>query len=345
MSPGTPIIETAPAKINLYLHVVGKRENGYHQLDSLVVFADLADSVTAMEAPARVALRGAPPSPGGPRLMLSGPFSQDLLGEPPATNLVLRAAFALAGRLGREPEAMLALDKRLPISSGIGGGSTDAAATLRALARLWGVAPDDAVLYEVAASLGADVPVCLAARPCLMSGVGERVVEAPPLPPLWLVLVNPGQAVSTPEVFRARRGEFSAPAPITETPADAEALFGMLKSRRNDLTDAAIHVCPVIDDVLTALATLPGCELARLSGSGATCFGIFTGETSARDAASQLSIRHPEWWVKPVRVLPRPENAPALPLLAFLAELDVGSASKVPTPSVPFPDTGGWGVG
>ena len=150
------IVESAPAKINLYLHVTGKRTDGYHQLDSLAVFVDIADQITAHPSPARIALRGASLPPTGPRLAMSGPFSQALMGEPPNRNLVLRAAYALAICLEREPEAIIALEKRLPVASGIGGGSADAAATLRALARLWGIGADDPRLYMAAVSLGAD---------------------------------------------------------------------------------------------------------------------------------------------------------------------------------------------
>lgn len=344
--PGV-IAESAPAKLNLYLHVTGKRADGYHLLDSLAVFADVADQVTAHPSPARIALRGAALPPTGPRLALSGPFAPVLLGEPPSGNLVLRAAYALAGWLGQEPEAILTLEKRLPVASGMGGGSSDAAATLRALARLWGVAPEDPRLYLAAAGLGADVPVCLAGRPCFMGGIGELLAPAPALPPLWLVLAHPGVAVSTPEVFKARRGGFSQPARFDAAPADAGELVALLAERRNDLTDAAIFLCPVIGDALAALAALHGCRLARMSGSGATCFGIFADEATAHAGAAALAAAQPGWWVKPARALPVPADAPPLPDADFFDVLaaEAHKQQPAPPPPVPFPDTGGWGVG
>lgn len=341
------IVEAAPAKLNLYLHVVGKRPDGYHLLDSLAVFVDIADQVTALSGPTRIALRGAAMPPAGPRLAMSGPFSQALMGEPPNRNLALRAAYALAACLNHEPEAILALEKRLPIASGVGGGSADAAATLRALAKLWGAAPDDPRLYMAAVGLGADVPVCLANRPCFMGGVGEILTEAPPLPAAWVVLVNPGVGVPTPEVFKARHGGFSAPARFEAPPADLTALVALLQERRNDLTAPAVFLCPVIEDALNALQNTPGCRLARMSGSGATCFGLFADETAAKAAAAALTEANPDWWVKAGRMLGRPADAPPLPDADFFNVL-IDAAHKIdiaPPPPVPFPDTGGWGVG
>ncbi|KAA0679306.1 4-(cytidine 5'-diphospho)-2-C-methyl-D-erythritol kinase [Roseomonas genomospecies 6] len=335
------IAESAPAKLNLYLHVVGRRDDGYHELDSLVAFADVADRVTVQPGVARIALRGADLPPVGPRLAISGPFGPALMGENPAQNLVIRAAYALAARLGREADAMIALEKVLPIASGIGGGSADAAATLRGLARLWDVPVADRRLYEVAASLGADVPVCVAGRSCYFGGVGEALEEAPALPDTHAVLVNPGVPVPTPAVFKARKGAFSAPARFTEAPADAVALAALLKERRNDLTEPALTVAPVIAEVLTALEGTDGCLLARLSGSGATCFGLYADAERAAEAARSIQAAQPRWWAKAARLLPTPADAPPLP-----QGLEAPSAVvTAPAPPVPFPDTGGWGVG
>ncbi|MGQ9365842.1 4-(cytidine 5'-diphospho)-2-C-methyl-D-erythritol kinase [Azospirillum sp. A39] len=340
--PMPPIVEAAPAKLNLYLHVLGRRDDGFHELDSLVVFADVGDAVSVQPAPARVALRGADLPPAGPRLAVSGPFAPVLLGEDPADNLVNRAAHALAARLGRTAEAMIHLDKRLPVASGIGGGSADAAAALRALARLWGVPADDRRLYEVAATLGADVPVCLAGRPAFFGGIGERLDPAPALPPCHAVLANPGVPVATPAVFKARRGPFSAPGRFATAPADAAGLAALLAERTNDLTAPALSVAPVIADVLAAIAATDGCLLSRLSGSGATGFGLYAAAAEAEAAAAALAAAHPGWWVKAARLLPEPAGAPPLP--RGLAP-SAGTAPPAPPPPVPFPDTGGWGVG
>jgi 4-diphosphocytidyl-2-C-methyl-D-erythritol kinase len=273
----------AQAKLNLYLHVVGKRDDGFHLLDSLVAFADIADRVAAAPAP-RLSLA------------VAGPFAGDLANDD-ATNLVWRAAEALARRLGREPGVALTLEKNLPVASGIGGGSSDAAATLRALLDLWQAKLDDSALAAIAAGLGADVPVCLAARASWLGGIGERIDAAPALPRAALVLVNPGIALPTATVFKARRGAFSMPARFAAAPADAAALAAMLAERRNDLTDAAIAQVPLIATVLERLGAAEGALLARMSGSGATCFGLFMTEREAHAAAAKLRAAEPSWWV------------------------------------------------
>lgn len=267
----------APAKINLFLRVTGKRPDGYHVLESLVVFAAVGDQVTA--APAETL-----------SLALSGPFAAGLSGE--GDNLVLRAARALAARAGVPPHAALHLEKNLPVASGIGGGSADAAAALRTLAALWRVAPADTAL---AVGLGADVPVCLASRPCLMRGIGEDIAAAPALPELGLVLVNPGVAVATAAIFKARTGGFSAPIPLPASWPSAAALAADCAAWGNDLQAPAMALCPPIGDVLRALAGTAGCLLAQMSGSGATCFALYESPAAASSAAALL--RHPDWWV------------------------------------------------
>jgi 4-diphosphocytidyl-2-C-methyl-D-erythritol kinase len=270
--------EFAPAKINLHLHVVGRRDDGYHLLDSLVVFAGVGDRLSVSPADDLA-------------LAVVGPFAGGL-GQA-ADNLVLRAARALADQLGRRAGVRLVLEKNLPVASGIGGGSADAAATLRLLCRFWRVETD---LPPLAARLGADVPVCLRGRPALMAGIGEVLAPAPALPEMGIVLVNPGVAVSTPAVFQARRGGFSA---VAQFPAqgwpDAASLAADLRGRRNDLERAASGLAPVIGDVLDAVAAAPGCLLARMSGSGATCFGLFASAAEARRAAG--GITGAGWWV------------------------------------------------
>jgi 4-diphosphocytidyl-2-C-methyl-D-erythritol kinase len=272
----------APAKVNLYLHVVGRRADGYHLLDSLIAFAGVGDTVTA--APA-----------DDLSLSIDGPFAAGLTtGD---DNLVLKAARGLGDLAGVENGAALHLVKRLPPASGIGGGSADAAATLMALTRLWRIDPPRADLMALALRLGADVPMCLAGRAAFASGVGETLDPAPPLPFCWLVLVNPGVPVSTPSVFKARTGAFSDPAPFSAPPRDAVHLAELLRGRGNDLAAPAETIAPAIGEVRRALAATPGCLLARMSGSGATCFGLYGSEEDAKAAAASLGSAHPAWWV------------------------------------------------
>ena len=272
-----PIEELAPAKVNLTLHVTGRREDGYHLLDSLVVFADVGDLVTVREA-------------DEPGFTVTGPQAGHVPVD--ASNLVLRAA-----ALFSDARAEIRLDKHLPAASGIGGGSADAAATLRALSRLRG-AP--LPTNEEVLALGADVPACLTGRAVRLRGIGERLDPVPPLPPLPAVLVNPGVAVSTPAVF-ARLARRENP-PMPDLPVslhDARALALWLAARRNDLEPPACGLAPVIGDVLARLRAVPDCLLARMSGSGATCFALFPDAAAAERAAAALSAARPGWWVVP----------------------------------------------
>lgn len=273
------LTETARAKVNLYLHVTGRRDDGYHLLDSLVVFPEVADLLSAEPA-------------DGLSLRLVGPFANALVEEP--DNLVLRAARALAAEAGVTAGARLVLDKRLPVASGIGGGSADAAATLRLLCRLWRKAPDPADLARLAISLGADVPVCLAARAARIGGFGERLSPPPVLPSCGIVLVNPGTPVGTADVFRARRGTWSEPAALPDSWSEATAMAADLEKLRNDLEPPATALQPEIGNVLGELAATPGCLLARMSGSGATCFGLYIDAPTAQRALGKL--RNPDWW-------------------------------------------------
>lgn len=271
--------EPARAKVNLFLHVVGRRADRYHLLDSLAVFPQIGDHLRST-LDDRLSLT------------VSGPFAAALSDE--TDNLVLRAARRLAAARGVTTGARLTLEKSLPVASGIGGGSADAAATLRLLAKLWGVAvPDDLAL-----ALGADVPVCLTQAPARMGGVGELLSAAPALPPFGIVLANPGAAVATPAVFAARAASgagYSAPAALPDGWPDARTMARDLAGTRNDLQAAATTLCPAIAEVLAALAAQPGCHLARMSGSGATCFALFDDAATARHAAAALAGRG--WWV------------------------------------------------
>ncbi|MEZ5777613.1 MAG: 4-(cytidine 5'-diphospho)-2-C-methyl-D-erythritol kinase [Paracoccaceae bacterium] len=267
----------APAKINLALHVTGRRGDGYHLIDSLVVFADLGDRISVTSAD-RLTLE------------IVGPEAAPLVAEP--DNLVLRAARAFGGKRG----AAIRLEKHLPVASGIGGGSADAAAALRALSSLWDrpLPAPDAVL-----SLGADVPVCLVGAPARMRGIGGHLTPLPPLPEgLALLLVNPRIPVSTAEVFRILETPGNAPLPdILPDFNDMAGFAAWLAAQRNDLEPPAIAHAPVVGDVLSALRSV-GPLMARMSGSGATCFGLFDRLTGAQDAAKAITTAKPDWWVK-----------------------------------------------
>ncbi|WP_080456541.1 4-(cytidine 5'-diphospho)-2-C-methyl-D-erythritol kinase [Roseovarius sp. A-2] len=268
--------EPAPAKVNLTLHVTGRRADGYHLLDSLVVFADIGDRVTVR--------------PGASCLRVLGPMAAAVPVGP--ENLVLRAAALM------NAEAEITLDKHLPASAGIGGGSSDAAACLRALARLTGARlPDDV------ARLGADVPVCLLARAARMRGIGEEVTPLARVPLLHAVLVNSRVAVSTPAIFKRLARRDNPPMP-ERLPGwhTAENLIRWLTTQRNDLEESAIAEAPVIAEVLPKIAATEGCALARMSGSGATCFGLYPDPHSAQQAADVLRRDHPDWWVMPARL-------------------------------------------
>jgi len=276
------VVRAAPAKLNLYLHVTGKRPDGYHLLDSLVAFAAVHDTLVAREADDLT-------------LALDGPFAADL-GDT-ADNLVLRAAALLRERAGVAAGAAITLVKRLPVASGIGGGSADAAAALRALDALWRTGCGEADMAEMGIALGADVPVCLFARAAFVGGIGERIAPAPALPPAPLVLVNPRVPLSTAAVFAARSGPFSEPGRFSEAGGSAAALARVLAERRNDLAPAAAGLCREVSRAIGALVRAPGCRLARMSGSGATCFGIFEDAASARRAAADIAAAEPGWWV------------------------------------------------
>jgi 4-diphosphocytidyl-2-C-methyl-D-erythritol kinase len=279
----------APAKINLFLHVTGRRpaqgpQAGYHELESLVVFAQDPDACDRIAVAPADALT----------LAIEGPQAAALM-ETRDDNLVLRAAQQLQAMNGKN--AAITLTKTLPVASGIGGGSADAAATLHALRALWQIEVDDDTLGRIAAQLGADVPVCLFGRAAMMTGIGEQVVAQPALPPFWLVLANPGVTLATQDVFTALAGQFGPSTPLERRPDSAPDLAILLRARRNDLEAPARFLAPEIDPVLAALKAQNGCLLARLSGSGATCFGFFAAKRDADFAARNLSRAYPKWWV------------------------------------------------
>lgn len=280
----------APAKINLTLHVCGRRADGYHLLDSLVAFAGVGDWISARRAEDL-------------RLDITGPYSEGLSGE--GDNLVMRAARYFLAATGRDEGAHITLEKNLPIASGIGGGSSDAAATLIALSQLWDENLAQLADADLAAKLGADVPVCLRRTPTFMRGIGELLTPAPDLPPAWLVLVNPNKPLATERVFAALSGRYSTPQPdaLYTGLGTAEDLARTLKAARNDLAAPAGEVMAEISDMLAALEATPGCLLARMSGSGPTCFGLYGDSQDAGAAAEALKAAQPGWWTAPAPLM------------------------------------------
>ncbi|THD47559.1 MAG: 4-(cytidine 5'-diphospho)-2-C-methyl-D-erythritol kinase [Bradyrhizobium sp.] len=290
-SPAAALAGDARAKVNLTLRVVGRRVDGYHELESVVAFADCADRLSLTP---------------GPELQLetTGPLAQDC-GET-ADNLVLKAARLLGERVPGLKVGSFTLDKVLPVAAGIGGGSADAAAALRLLAQANGLAIDDPRLIEVAQLTGADVPVCLASRACVMTGIGEALLPLV-LPKLPCVLVNPRVPVATRDVFEAlglRNGELLVGAADVfqavawpEAGASVEDWVEALAAAANDLEAPATRIQPIIGEVISALNATNGAWLARMSGSGATCYAIFENTAEAQRAAQKIQLAHPQWWV------------------------------------------------
>jgi 4-diphosphocytidyl-2-C-methyl-D-erythritol kinase len=285
------LVENGRAKVNLTLRVVGRRVDGYHDLESVVAFADCADRLSL--------------TPGSElNLRTTGPLARDC-GEA-SDNLVLKAARLLGERVPDLKLGDFTLDKMLPVAAGIGGGSADAAAALRLLAQANGLAVDDPRLIEVAQLTGADVPVCLASRACVMTGVGETLLPLS-LPMMPCVMVNPRVPMATREVFEAlglRHGELLVGATDViratawpEQGASLEDWVEVLSENFNDLVAPATRIQPVIDEVISALSATNGAWLARMSGSGATCFAIFENTSEAQRAAQKIQLDHPQWWV------------------------------------------------
>ncbi len=282
----TTLTVLAPAKINLFLHVGAVREDGYHPLESLVAFADVGDRVT-VEPSDHLSLT------------VGGPFGAALAGE--GDNLVLKGLRALGAAAGiGDPPVSVFLDKRLPIAAGLGGGSSDAGAAIRATAQLLNLSLDEAALEEVSRAVGADGPMCLRARTAYASGVGEVLEDMPRLPPLHAVLLNTGLPSPTGDVYRAYD---SAPVGQADRPAEPDfasfdTVIDWLSAQRNDLEAPALAVTPDIAEGLEVMRLVPGCRLARMSGSGATVFGLF--ETREEAIGATLMLDRVDWWVRPV---------------------------------------------
>lgn len=297
MSNDKRVVVTAPAKINLCLHVGDRRADGYHDLESLVAFATVGDVIT-IEQDDRFSLA------------IDGPFAA-MLGAGD-DNLALRAGRLLAARVWSNSGARIHLTKNLPVASGIGGGSADAAAVLRALVLLWNLDVPRNAVHEFAAALGADVPVCVESAPAWMEGKGERVTMLPALPPAYLLLVNPGIAVPTGPVFAALRERQGVGIHYPKSGFNSvAALVQFLRATTNDLEKPACAIAPEIGEVLAEIGELPGMSIARMSGSGATCFGIFESGSELTNAAHALAAHHPDWWIKETMLAPQAFAEPA----------------------------------
>lgn len=281
---GDVLRRLAPAKVNLALHVTGRRPDGYHELETLVVFAEIGDVITI--APADVV-----------GLSISGEFAAHAPAGP--DNLAWRAASLLREASGTGEGAHIHLNKAIPAGAGLGGGSADAAAVLHALNEVWGARLDRHRLSEMALRLGADVPMCLHGRALLARGIGEAVSPVHGLPPVPLVIVWPAVSLSTGEVFAAL--ELSGNPPLPRQPdrfAGAAGLAAWLAGCRNDLEAPAIRLAPAVGEVLQALRAQPRCLLARMSGAGSACFGVFDEAAAAEAAAAEIAAARPGWWVR-----------------------------------------------
>lgn len=281
----------APAKVNLYLHLTGRRDDGYHLLDSLVAFADIGDRVRIEPATDFT-------------FAVEGPFAraftaQEKDASPNSSNLVVRAVWAMAEAMRRPPAIRVTLEKNIPLAAGIGGGSSDAAAVIWGLIQLWNIKLTAAQwLPKLMLGLGADVPVCLPCQPVRMRGIGDEFSPVPSYGDIPILLVNPGARCPTADVFRLYDGGFRSSAPALAEGQGPAALAAALRDTGNDLTVPAMAIVPDIATVLEMLEQQPQCLLSRMSGSGATCFGIFEDETSVLDAAEHIMRAHPGWWVR-----------------------------------------------
>ena len=290
------ITRSAPAKLNLYLHIVGQRADGYHLLDSLFAFTQNGDEIT---------VRGAPEL----SLEVTGPFAGSLaaVGGLNADNLVMKAALLLRSHAGIKNGAAISLSKNLPIASGIGGGSADAAATLLALNDLWQLDLSLETLSALALRLGADVPACLHDRPLHVSGIGEQI-KASSLPKDYgILLVNSGEALSTPAVFQAFHAEGYKPSlrlPCRQPKESADFIKWLLEKTSNDLQAPAVSLCPAIAPVMRDLSAINGALMVRMSGSGATCFALFQTVSEAKQAQIRIEADHPKWWVMADQLVP-----------------------------------------
>lgn len=282
----------APAKINLYLHVTGRLDDGYHTLDSLVNFADIGDDILIQKAEHFA-------------FDIEGPFAKEFPTDArkatdESSNLIVKAVFALAKKLERLPDFKITLTKNLPLASGIGGGSSNAAAAIWGMLQWWGLSDKNNSdwLSDIFMQLGADVPVCYACQPALMRGIGNIITPAPPMPEMNILLVNPLIPCSTPEIFSAVKPPYTDEIILPQNFSTQQQLIDFLKKQKNDLTAPACEAVSDIHTILKSLKAVENCKLARLSGSGATCFGLFTSRAEAQNAAAALKEKHPKYWIQ-----------------------------------------------
>lgn len=279
----------APAKINFYLHITSRRTDGYHDLDSLIAFTDTGDSISVEPAEKF-------------SFSIKGPFASvftdtERSGGTDSGNLAVRAAYKLAEETGRGLDFHLTLTKNLPAGAGLGGGSADAAAVLRLLAQRWDISLQEPFLQKIAAELGADVPVCLYGKAARVLGRGEIFAAAPAIPDMLLLLVHPGIPCSTAGIFSAYGKTFQKTISLPDTFETPEDFIAFLEQQDNALTESAIRSVPEIREVLSRIAEQEGCRLARMSGSGSACFGLFGSDAFCRGAAEKIRLSHPGWWV------------------------------------------------
>lgn len=284
----------SPAKINLYLHVTGRRDDGYHTLDSLVVFADIGDDITIEPAQ-------------GFSFHINGPYADSFDAKakdasPNSSNLIVRAVWELSRRLKKNTNFKVTLTKNLPIASGIGGGSSNAAAMLWGLLDYWNITNHPEGFEELMINLGADVPACFHCAPCQMSGIGEILEPAPSMDEIPVLLINPNEPCPTDKIFKRfakfHSDDFKAKMEIPGTLETYNDLILFLQNKSNALQQSATEYCPTIIDVLETLDAQDGCGFSRLSGSGATCFGLFENFEDTKKAARNIVDTHPDWWVQ-----------------------------------------------
>lgn len=273
---------SAPAKVNLYLHVTGKREDGYHLLESMMCFADICDEVTVTPSDKIT-------------ITADGEFAS--LVPTDSSNIAYKAAEKLQPFCGNKG-ADIHITKNLPVGAGIGGGSADAAAVLHLLNEIWEVKLSDNRLAEIGLSLGADVPICLNRKAALVSGIGENICNIATMPEIYIVLVNPKQHVATPQIFKMGFEKFTNYGVNDNFPKEASSVLEYLARQHNDLMPNAVKILPVIGDILAIIKNTSGCVFSRMSGSGATCFGIFENRHDSQNASDLIKKLHPNWWVK-----------------------------------------------
>ncbi len=289
----------APAKINLYLHITGRLDNGYHTLDSLIGFADIGDEITIEPALDFT-------------FKIKGPYADAFNAKehdasPHSSNLVVQAAWALSRAVKKSPNVKITLTKQLPLAAGIGGGSSNAASVIWGLCEWWNISRHSDFLFPLTTELGADVPVCLNCRTARVLGIGEIIEDAPEMDETAIVLANPGKPCPTAGVFAHFDGRMRDPVTLPEIFSGFDELVDFLAKQHNDLDAAACRSVPEIGNVIKSLQTAEGCALARMSGAGATCFGLFESAAAARKAASSLRNENPDWWVES-GFLGRPER-------------------------------------